>query len=343
MNRRTFGAAAAALGLALALGGGAHAADVKWRLGSAVGPQDPSTVELQELARRVKERSGGRFEIEVVPIETIGFKNADSLRVLKQNVLDAMSLVPYYVPRDEPLLAAMMPHGALAAAEENLKIVDVQYEIAWEILRGSKWNLVPVARAPFAALRDLVSVTKEPVNSLAQLRKIKYRHFTRDGQQAFNDLGISTQIVPSSELYLALKTGVVDGSIYGPTYIRSQSIFEVTCCYSYIGAFTMAFPFTLVATPQAWAKVPEDLRKILADTSNEMWKQAVDRWSRGEAEKSAYEWLVREKGMKELPPFSLEDRKAIQAALLKVWRAQTEKIGPEAVKNYERIVQALNR
>jgi TRAP-type C4-dicarboxylate transport system substrate-binding protein len=335
----TFGAVAA---FAVGLASQAWAADVTWRLGSSVGPQDPTTLALEELAKRVAEKSNGRFEIEVVPIETIGFKNVDTLRVLKQGVLDAMHVVPYYVPRDEPLLANMMPHGALLEPEDNLKIVDVQYEIGWEIL-SEKWGFVPVARAPFGALRDLVIVSKEPVNTLEGLRDIKFRHFTKDGLQAFNKLGVSTQVVPSSELYLALKTGVVDGSVYGPTYIKSQSIYEVTCCYSYLGAFTMAFPFTLTATQEGWNKVPADLQKIVADESNTMWNESVEQWREGAAEAEAEAFLIDEGGMKKLDPVPLEDRKKIQAALLSVWKENAEQIGPEAVENYNRIVAALNK
>lgn len=33
----------------------AQAAEVEWTLGSAVGPQDPTTLNYQELARRVAE------------------------------------------------------------------------------------------------------------------------------------------------------------------------------------------------------------------------------------------------------------------------------------------------
>ena len=332
----------AVLATVVASAGLAQAADVNWRLGSSVGPKDPTTLNLQELAKRVDQKSGGRFKIDVVAIETLGFKNVDSLRMLKQGVLEAMNIVPYYVVRDEALMGVFAPHGVLIDAEQNLKIVDEQYRIGEEILGSSKWGIVQVARSPFGALRDLVIMSKTPVNTLEGLRKIKFRHFTKDGLQAFNALGVSTQVVPSSELYMALKTGVVDGSVYGPTYGQSQSIHEVTCCISYLAAFSMAYPFSIGVNKDVWAKVPPDLQKILVDESNAMWRESLESWKVGAAEKAAYEWLTTKGGMKMLDPMPMADRKLIQAELLKIWRSQSEKIGPAALAYFERINKALN-
>lgn len=331
-------------GLALLMTtGAAGAAEVEWRLGSSVGPNDPSTLLFQELAERVAKRTDGRFEIEVIPIETLGFKNVDSLRVVKQGAIDAMALVPYYVTRDEPMMGVFVPHGMLVEADENLKVVDQQYDIAEEILSSDKWGMVQIAKSPFGALRDLIIMTKEPMNTLDELRGIKFRHFTKDGLQAFNELGVSTQVVPSSELYLALKTGVVDGSVYGPTFAKSQSIYEVTCCFAYLGAFSMAYPFSFVATEETWDAVPADLQAVFVEEANKMWQESVDAWGVSAAERDSYEWLTTEGGMKQLDPMPLEDRKAIQAELIKIWKGNCESMGGNAVEYCNRIETALNQ
>jgi len=322
----------------LAAMGPAAAQTVKWKLGSAVGPQDISTIELQRYAAAVKERSGGRLELDVIPIETVGFKNVDSLRVLKQGVMQSMLLTPYYLFRDAPALAALMPHGALLEAEDNLKVEAVQREIADAIYR--KWDVEPAVAWHAGGLRDLVIVSKEPISSLADLKGKKLRHFTKDGAQAFNELGISTQIVPSSELYLALKTGVVDAAVYGYTYIKSQSIYETTCCLSYLAPFTSAFPFAIGVRQQDWKALDPALKTVMTEVGAEFYKQALQAWRDNKEDVAAADWL-KEKGMKAQPSFSLDDRKRVQAALFKAWREQCEKLGPEAVENYNRIVAAL--
>ncbi len=327
---------AALLGLAAAAP--VDAQTVKWKLGSSTGPQDQQTQDLMKYAAAVRERTGGKLDIEVVAIETLGFKNVDSLRVLKQGVLEAMHIVPYYLFRDAPALAALMPHGGLLEPEDNLKIEKVQREIANEIY--AKWDLVPAVDWHAGGLRDLVVVSKEPISSLADLKGKKFRHFTKEGTQAFNDLGISTQIVPSSELYLALKTGVVDAAVYGLIYVKTQSINETTCCVSYLAPFSAAFPFTVGVRKDVWTKLDPALKTAMQDVGKEFYARALDEWRSNKLEGETAAFL-KEKGMKFLAPFPLEDRKKIQQALFKAWREQCEKIGPDAVKNYERIIAAL--
>jgi hypothetical protein len=87
----------------------------------------------------------------------LGFKNVDSLRMLKQGAIEAMAIVPYYVTRDEPLMGAFVPHGMLVDPEENLLVVDVQYDIARQILGSDKWGIDLVARSPTGIGRDLIT------------------------------------------------------------------------------------------------------------------------------------------------------------------------------------------
>lgn len=330
---------AAALVAATALG--ASAQTLTLRLGSAVGPQDPTTLQLEALAARVAERSGGRLTLDVIPIETVSLRNVDSLRAVQQGVVDVMHLIPYYLTRDEPLFGVFAPHGLLVEAEQNLDIVDTQYDIAAEVLQDN-WGMSIIARAPFAGLRDIVLMSKAPIRSLDDLRKTRLRHFTRDGQAAFNALGVSAQVVPSSELYLALHTGVVDAAVYGPTYARSQSIYEVTDYITYMGAFAIAYPFALIATDETLARIPDDLRAILAEESQSMWDEGIRTWRQGAPEAEAYAWLTSEGGMTMLDPLPLEDRMTIQRELMRVWREGCAAMGERALGYCTRIEQALS-
>ena len=338
MKRKLAGLMAAAA-IAWTPVGPAAAADVEWKLGSPVGPQDLATKYLENYASRVEERSGGRMAIEVIPIETLGFKNTDSLRVVKQNVVDAVYLQTFYVTRDEPLMGVFMPHGVLADPHDNLKVLDVQFEIAEEILKD-KWNMQIVTRDPTGGGQSrLLVVSKDPVTSLDELRKLKFRHYSKAGIRAYSELGVSTQVIPSSELYLALQTGVVDGAMYGAPYILSQSLDEVTCCASFVGALTLS-PRGISADATKWASLPADLRQVMVDVGEELFSESMARWREEEIYNAAAAKLT-ESGYKMLEPFPLEDRLQIQTAILKVWREDVEKINPEALGYYDRIVAAL--
>lgn len=330
----------AAAGLALGLLVTAQAETIRLKLGSPVGPSDSATLRLQRIADDIRQRSDGRLDLEVVPIETIGFKNVDSLRVLQQGVLDSMFLLPYYLTRDLPMLGVFAPHGVMMQPEDNFKIIEVQRRIADELF--AKAGVVPAAPMFLgdSNLRDLVVVSKRPVTSLDDLKRMKVRHFTRDGVAAFNRLGIPTQNLPSSELYLALKTGVVDAAVYGNVYIRSQSIYETTCCITYLHPTTAAYPATLAFSPAAWGKLDDKLKRVVQDAAKLEYDRSVAAWRDGKGELEAQQFLE-SKGVKFYPPLPLEQRKQIQAALLEEWRMQSEKLGPDAVRHYQQIHDAL--
>ena len=325
--------------LAVVLAGTASAAEIEWKLGSPVGPQDLGTLYLEDYAKRVGERSGGRMEIEIIPIETLGFKNVDTLRVIKQGVVDAMYIQTFYVTRDEPLMGVFMPHGVLTDPKENLKVIGVQMEIANEILMEN-WGVELITADPTGGGQTrLLVVSKDPVNSLEQLRQLKFRHYSKAGIRAYTTLGVSAQVIPSSELYLALQTGVVDGAMYGAPYILSQSLDEVTCCASFVGALTLS-PRGIGADAAKWAQLPEDIRQIMIEVGEEKFEESMTLWREERIYKTAETELI-ESGYQILDPFPLEDRQAIQEAILLVWREDVETISSDAVQYYDRIVAKL--
>ena len=337
--KRNIASLVAATAIAWATVGPAGAADVEWKLGSPVGPQDLATKYLEDYASRVQERSNGRMAVEVIPIETLGFKNTDSLRVVKQNVVDAIYVQTFYVTRDEPLMGVFMPHGVLADPQDNLKVLGVQLEIADEILQ-EKWNMKIITQDPTGGGQSrLLVVSKDPVTSLDELRKLKFRHYSKAGIRAYSELGVSAQVIPSSELYLALQTGVVDGAMYGAPYILSQSLDEVTCCASFVGALTLS-PRGISADATKWEQLPGDLQQVMLDVGDEMFTESMARWRAEEIYNAAAQELTKN-GYKILEPFPLDDRLEIQQAILKVWREDVEKIGPHALEYYDRIVAAL--
>ena len=139
----------------------------------------------------------------VIPIETLGFKNVDSLRVLKQKVVDAVFLQSFYVTRDEPLMGVFMPHGILTDMQENLKVIDVQADIMDEVLKDN-WGFTLITNDPTGGGQSrLLVVAKDPINTLDQLRDIKFRHYSKAGLRAFATLDVST---PVSYTHLTLPT-----------------------------------------------------------------------------------------------------------------------------------------
>lgn len=339
MHRRLIIAALTAVVLAAGtLAAGAQ--EFKWKLGNPWPHKHPATDALVALLADIKTRTGGKMEIEMVHLDAIGFKQGDLLRVIRQNVTEMGLFVPYYIGRDAPKLANVAPSGALIEPDDNWKIEKVQREYAKQILLKD-WNTVMPMRFFNRGGQYLVIIGREPINSLAGLKGKKVRHFERPGLRALQTLGVAAQTIGQAELYLALKTGVVDAAVHGLTNSAQQSMNEVTCCYSEFTPFTaFGAPYGFVVRQDHWDKVPEAIRKAMQDASEADWVKGLASWRAGIDDAEAAKQL-KSQGMKDAGAFSAADRKVLQKAVMEVWREESEKLGPDALEMFKQAAAAL--
>ncbi len=235
-----------------------------------------------------------------------------------------------------------MPTGGLKNAEENLKIAPIQRAYAEKILERD-WNAVMAAPFFNRGGRDLIVVSRDKTNTLDGLKGKKIRHFDKLGLAALNQLDIHAQILPQSELYLALKTGVIDAAVHGMTNARRQSIYEVATYFSEFTPFPgQGAPYGFVVDKDNWAKLSAEQKKVFADAGKASWDEGVKLWRDATLTNEARDFMV-SKGGVNLPPFSQAERDKLQAIVFKVWKEACEKQGPEAVKLYNDVVAALNK
>lgn len=335
-------AAVASAGLVTAGLGAAHAETYEWQFGNPWPANHPATGALTQILDEIRARSDGRLDIQMVHLDTIGFKQADLLRVIDQGVTEMGLFVPFYVRRDAPMLANVVPTGGLIEPEDNLRISDIQRAYAEKILLEN-WGIVLPVRFFNRGGRELVLITTDETNSLEGLKGKKLRHFEALGLKAFEKLGVAAQTLPQSELYLALRTGVVDTAIHGLTNAVSQSMWEVACCYSDLTPFAgQGAPYGFIFKEETWNSLPDDLKQIVRDVTEEDWATAIEVWRSGEEDKAAKEKLA-EEGMKELPPLSAEDRATLQKVVFEVWQEECTNLGPDAVEMCTAVIKELTR
>lgn len=314
---------------------------VTWQLASPLPPGHITNESLVTYTERVRERSEGEINIELVPLDAVGFGEADLLRVLRQGAMDASFFAQFYAFRDDPLLANYLPSGGILDADDNLKVLEIQHAYATRVLE-ERWQAVVVTPIFNRSGRDLALISRTPVAGLDDLRGKKMRHFERTGLTAFQSLGVAAQTVPQADLYVALRTGVVDSAIHGIPLVRSQSLWEVTCCISNIMAFTGQGVLNAIVVPREnWERLSEEQRVILREVGDELWQEMLQEWRDGERVQREHFDHFEQMGMQVLSPFPLEDRKAIQAEVLEAWRQECETLGPEAVELYQSVVEAL--
>ncbi|MBM4073995.1 MAG: hypothetical protein FJ271_34550, partial [Planctomycetes bacterium] len=276
----------------------AGAEAIKWKLGSALPPGHITNDAMIDYTKRVKQRSGGEIDIELVPLDAVGFKEADLLRVLKQGVMDATFFAQFYAFRDDPLLANYLPTGGLTTPDDNMKILDIQHAYATKVLKD-RWNAVVVTPIFNRSGRELILVSRTPMASLADLKGKKMRHFEKTGLIAFQNLGVAAQIVAQADLYVALRTGVIDSAIHGIPNVKNQSLWETTCCFSNMVPFTGQAVLNAIVVPQKnWDRLSDKQRTVLQDVGKELWAELLQEWRDGDRTQRETFELFKQKRMK---------------------------------------------
>ena len=340
--KSTFRAVLAAVTLCVITGFAvpSQAETLKWQFGNPWPDKHPASKALQQMFADIKEFSGGTLEIKNVSLRSIGFKQGDLLRVLKQGVTEVSLLVPYYVSRDDPMLANTVPAGGLVDAEQNLKTSPIQQAYAKKLLKKN-WDAVMVAPFFNRGGRDLIIISRDPINTLDGLKGKKLRHFDKLAMKAMNSIGIPAQIMSQGELYLALKTGVVDAAVHGITNAKAQSIYEVAPHFSEFTPFPgQGAAYGLIMLQSNFDKLTDVQKKAIEKAGQKSWDEGVKLWRDATLTEDARSFMI-SKGGKDMGPFSPAERKALQKTVLTTWKAECEKLGPEALALYDKLLAVL--
>lgn len=178
------------------------------KLGHALPDGHPIDVSTKEFARIVKERSNGTLEIQVFPQSQLG-NEKDMLEGLTLGTLDMGALVggPYgYLQPEYEVLSLVYLFNSIEQAEKALNS-DVCKELADKLLENKGVRILH----PFwyYGTRNLTA-NKKIINA-DDLKGLKVRvpevPIQKEGLSA---MGAQATPVDFGELYMALKTGVVD-------------------------------------------------------------------------------------------------------------------------------------
>lgn len=119
----------------------------------------------------------------------------------------------------------------------------------------------------FGGHYDLVS--KVPVKSIEDLKKLKIRA-TPSVAKILQQFDIPTVFMPSSELYVGLSTGAIDGCIYGgPIEYVGMKLYEVAKNYTKLGLINPGFTECILVNQDTWNGLTPENQKVLEMATNQ--------------------------------------------------------------------------
>ena len=267
-RKLTLCASALTLGLGLALGGQAVAADkITWKVQSHwPGSSSSYTDSLGRLKRVLEERTDGRLELQLFESGAL-FKATDTFNAVSRGILEMGTISPAYA-QDKMTLAGIasgLPfafrnvweaayfHQGLGF-EQMLRDEAAQYDVYWATDKVYPTEMV----------------VKNPINSWEDFTSLKIRS-SGALQKFLTEAGAAASYIPGGELYSALDSGVVDGAHWGAAQgAYSMGLYEVAK-YHVLPPLNIAGTDVIIVSQKALDKLPADMQAIVKQALEEQF------------------------------------------------------------------------
>ena len=312
----------------------------EWRLNNFLPETRPESAQLEQFAAEVNAALADKdFKITVYSGGSLGVPNTDLLRVLPQGAVEMSLMWSNYLGRDAPALSSVFVQGAISTVDELKAVLPVAQEIYTE--EYTDWGVTTIGFVAIPTLSVSVFCAEKPVNTLEDLKGVKLRVWAREQVETFTNLGVSAQIIPQEETYVALKTGVVDCALYPALYAHTISLQEVTKYASYLYPMASA-PYSLGISTEKWEATDPGIQTALVAAADALWARTNQYDKDYELELAAREKLV-EMGVTWGEDFPEADRTLFLDAVSKTWAMLAEEAGGNAMDYRQRVLTALGR
>lgn len=138
---------------------------------------------------------------------------------------------------------------------------------------------------------------KKEIKSPKDFKNLKFRGMDEGQVALFEAFGASGTPIPWTEIYMALKTGVVDGQMNPAVYVKMGSLYEVQD-YLTLANIQYSDQF-LVANGDMWNSFSPETREIITEAAKKA--NALNRVAMEEQDAAYVQFLV-DKGMKAYAP-----------------------------------------
>jgi len=265
MQRRSFLKKA---GLGLAAGAVAAPAIVKadspavsWRMtGSWPKSLDTLFGGMEQIAKRVSDSTGGKFNIKVFAAGEIvgGLQVLDAVQ--NGTVECGHTATYYYFGKDPALSLACAVPFALNARQMNAWMYyGGGLELLREVFKGYNCMLFPAGNTG----TQMGGWFRKEMKTLADLKGLKFRISSFAGL-ALTKLGVVPQTIAGGDVYPALEKGTIDGAEWvGPYDDEKLGFYKVAKYYYYPGWWEGGPQLSFLVNMKAWEALPKEYQAVL--------------------------------------------------------------------------------
>jgi len=273
----------------------------------------------KEFADKVKAATDGELEIVLHPGASLDFKGPELLRAVAEGQLSIAEIPTGMVEGDAPVMALT----AQPFIAHNTKEQRLLYELAKptyaDVLDTFNQFTLYTSVWPFSGI-----YTQRPIHSVEDLEGLKMRVYDGTGLAFGEATGINARKMAFSEVYPAMKAGLLDSMYTSSVSGVDAKAWEVL---DYFIPINIVGPVNMINVNQdAWETLSEDnqakIMQIAEDMEKKMWKRADD------MDKKSRE-ILKEHGM-EVLEVSPEFRAELDAVGKELRAEWAEKAGEKA-------------
>lgn len=234
---------------------------IVWRMDFYLPQQDLETVLLQQACNDILEYTQGRLKIDLYPSFSLKLNPGTQLSNIRDGLCETACMTVQALEGQEASFAVTEAAGVWASKEDQAKAVDALVPFKKKVY-AEVWKSQYVATKMMTVQTNGVFSAKNPIKTLDDLKGFKMRVPSRRQQEPFKALGAAPQTMPPGEVYMALKTGVLDGASSGSRILVYQKWSEVVK-YGLEGWVAEANAQDIVVNQKAWDAIPADIKEIV--------------------------------------------------------------------------------
>jgi TRAP-type C4-dicarboxylate transport system substrate-binding protein len=214
-------------------------------------------------------RTGLPIDVDYKPIDTLGLKDTEQLRVMKAGLFDIVSLRVSQNSRDEPTLLGLDLVGASPDFATGRKVAKAYFDTVDARLQ-QQFGVKLLGVWPFG---PQILFCKKPIAKLADIKGMKVRVYDQNLAKFIELVGGTPVPVSFADTHQSLSLGVVDCAITGPSSANSAGWPEVTTHQLPLG-FQMALNGYAISM-KAWNQLKPDqqakLKTAFDKLTDEIW------------------------------------------------------------------------
>lgn len=206
----------------------------------------PQYKAITELGERLKERTDGRYTLEVFPNETLGSQK-DTIELVQAGSVDFAMVAGSLLENFNPDFVVFNLPFTFDSKDHQRETVN-NPEISGELFETLKASNLEVVAGFHGGIRNVYN-SKKPINTPADLNGMKIRVIESDTNLRMMELmGGSGTPMGQGEVYTAIQSGVLTGGENNESIYANLKHAEIAKYYSYTRH--LMFPDFLVTNPK---------------------------------------------------------------------------------------------